>query len=349
VSSGPGIHFLDIALGAFHRRALLLYRAELMEIISAISAEAKLAGYDPSDHLSRELLAEEAATKQALLLMQRAQPTGPGDFRDQSVNLGLRGPLAMAMAAAVAIMREELESRLQAIEAHPLRVEGAADPLRRRLETLQLEYEYSWSRVPTSPMLEQVRERRLRKRGLTYPRRIVLEVALQIGEGQEIDFKERIPEQAHKLAKEFAGFGTSNPGTIFVGVTNDGTVVGVDGIDHLEGQDRFRQRIEGLTSTAVKPPLVVRVGFETYDGKWVARIEVPKGSQPVYFANDTPYVRHISSARPATPQEVTELVQRWSERVAANEEHLLQRLERLDGKLALAQVIGTSVPITWGT
>ena len=34
VSSGPRIPFLDISLGTFHRRALLLYRAELTEIIS---------------------------------------------------------------------------------------------------------------------------------------------------------------------------------------------------------------------------------------------------------------------------------------------------------------------------
>jgi Putative DNA-binding domain len=349
VSSGPRIPFLHMALGAFHRRALLLYRAELTEIISAISDEAKLAGYDPSDYLPGELTTEHSATKQALVVIQHAQPTGPEDFREQTVNLGLNGPSAMAMAAAIAIMREELESRLQAIEAHPLRVEGAAVPLRRRLGILQLEFEHTWSKVPPSPMLEQVRERRLRKRGLIYPRRIALDVALQIGEGQEIDFKERIPEQAHKLAKEFAGFGTSNPGTIFVGIANDGTVVGIDGIGDLEGKDRFRQRIEGLTSATVKPPLVVRVDFEMYESKLVARIEVPKGSQAVYFANDIPYIRHISSARPATPQEVTELVQRWSERMATSEEHLLQRLERLDGEFTMAQVIGTSVPITWGT
>jgi Putative DNA-binding domain len=349
MSYGPRIPFVNIALGSFHRRALLLYRAELTEIISAISDEAKLAGYDPSDYLPHELMTEHSATKQALVAIQRLQPTDPEDFRELAINVGLNGPSTMAMAAAVAIMREELESRLQAIEAHPLRVEGAATPLRRRLETLQLEFEHSWSKMPASLMLEQVRERRLRKRGLIYPRRIALDVALQIGEGQEIDFKERIPEQAHKLAKEFAGFGTSNPGMIFVGVTNDGTVVGVDGIGNLEGKDRFRQRIEGLTSNTVKPPLVVRVDFELYDGKWVARIDVPKGSQPVYFADNVPYVRHISSARPATPQEVTELVQRWSERVATSEEHLLQRLEKLDGELTLAQIIGTSVPITWGT
>jgi hypothetical protein len=61
----------------------------------------------------------------------------------------------------------------------------------------------------------------------------------------------------------------------------------------------------------------VRIDFEQHGQAWVARIEVPKGPEPVYFSNDKPYIRHGSTSRPAKPQEVAELVGRCLERQRA--------------------------------
>jgi hypothetical protein len=40
-------------------------------------------------------------------------------------------------------------------------------------------------------------------------------------------------------------------------------------------------------------------------------IIVPRGSQPVYYSNKIPYVRHITESRPAEPHEVLDLIRIW--------------------------------------
>ena len=47
------------------------------------------------------------------------------------------------------------------------------------------------------------------------------------GERQEVEFKAELPKQVSDLAKEIAGFATSNPGRILIGIGDDGTIVGL--------------------------------------------------------------------------------------------------------------------------
>ncbi len=46
------------------------------------------------------------------------------------------------------------------------------------------------------------------------------------GEGQNLEFKREFPKQATDLAKEIAAFATSNQGTILLGVSDSGDLVG---------------------------------------------------------------------------------------------------------------------------
>ena len=50
---------------------------------------------------------------------------------------------------------------------------------------------------------------------------------IQKGECQEIEFMERFPSKAHELAKEIAAFATSNPGTIYIGISDNGKKTGI--------------------------------------------------------------------------------------------------------------------------
>ena len=45
-----------------------------------------------------------------------------------------------------------------------------------------------------------------------------------MGESQNLEFKEEMPNQISDLAKEIAAFATSNTGTILLGVEDNGTV-----------------------------------------------------------------------------------------------------------------------------
>jgi hypothetical protein len=128
-------------------------------------------------------------------------------------------------------------------------------------------------------------------------------------ESQEVEFKSEFPAQADKLAREIAAFATSNDGVILIGMTNDGALLGLDA-DTPAKRDQLEQRVSGI-SRAVDPPVLVRTGWALEQGRVVLVVFVSKGPEPVYFAQERPYLRHGSSARPAKAAEVTRLVKEF--------------------------------------
>jgi hypothetical protein len=69
---------------------------------------------------------------------------------------------------------------------------------------------------------------------------ISLEEALRVGENQAIEFKEGLPDRP--LANAIAAFANTNPGNIFLGVANEGIVVGLpveDGRGKISSGRRF--------------------------------------------------------------------------------------------------------------
>jgi ATP-dependent DNA helicase RecG len=145
---------------------------------------------------------------------------------------------------------------------------------------------------------------------------------LAVGESQTVEFKERFPDDARELAKEIAAFATSNLGRIYLGVNDNGDVVGlpdIRGLQDVKGKDLIQQRISGL-KRKVDPPVKVQVCFLEKEGYVVALVVVPKGSEPVYYADSIPYVRDLSTSRRATASEVKELHRQFFERSAEIEQ-----------------------------
>ena len=131
------------------------------------------------------------------------------------------------------------------------------------------------------------------------------------GENQELEYMESFPQNVRELAKEIAAFATSNPGTILIGVSDTGDLVGLEDALTIEGRDTLLRRIEGICRGTIKPSITPTVKFANEDDKVVLVIIVPKGSQPVYYSNHTPYIRHVTESRPAEPHEIVELVKVW--------------------------------------
>lgn len=131
------------------------------------------------------------------------------------------------------------------------------------------------------------------------------------GESQNLEFKERFPDQARDLGKEIAAFATSNAGTILLGVADNGTIVGLAECLTHEGRSQVIQRIEGICTSSVKPIVTPTIHFGVLGHLVVVSIEVPKGNAPLYYAGNIPYIRQITAARPAEPQEVIDLVLAW--------------------------------------
>lgn len=128
------------------------------------------------------------------------------------------------------------------------------------------------------------------------------------GEGQHLEYKEIFPQNTRDLAKEIAAFATSNQGTILIGVSNSGDLVGINGADNQEERDSLLKRLEGICRGTVKPAITPVARFAVENGLIVLVVNVPHGRQPIYYSNNTPYVRHLTEARPAEPHEVLELI-----------------------------------------
>lgn len=135
------------------------------------------------------------------------------------------------------------------------------------------------------------------------------------GEGQHLEFKEIFPQNTRDLAKEIAAFATSNQGTILVGVSDSGDLVGIKGAEDQKERDSILKRLEGICRGTVKPAITPIAKFAYENESVVLVINVPHGKQPVYYSGNTPYVRHLTESRPAEPHEVVDLIS----------EHLINR------------------------
>jgi len=128
------------------------------------------------------------------------------------------------------------------------------------------------------------------------------------GEGQELEYKKEFPQNASNLGKEIAAFATSNGGTILIGVADSGDLAGLPPCKTSEGRDQMIRRLEGISKGTVKPAITPTAKFAIENDVVVLVITVPKGTQPVYYSNNIPYLRHLTEARPAEPHEVVDLV-----------------------------------------
>lgn len=131
------------------------------------------------------------------------------------------------------------------------------------------------------------------------------------GEGQHLEFMVEYPKNGYELSREIAAFASSNAGTILIGVSDDGELIGLPDLDTNNGRDTILRRVEGVCSGNIRPAITPVVKFAQEVDAVVLVIEVPRGSQPIYYSKNTPYIRHLSSSRPAEPHEVIDRISEW--------------------------------------
>ena len=131
------------------------------------------------------------------------------------------------------------------------------------------------------------------------------------GEGQQVEFMREFPSNARELAKEIAAFASTNAGTILIGVSDEGDLVGIPDAAQAQARDSLVRRIEGLCNGSIQPSITPSAVFAEEAGMIVMVLKIPRGSQPVYYCQHVPYVRHLTEARPARPDEVIERVEAW--------------------------------------
>lgn len=137
--------------------------------------------------------------------------------------------------------------------------------------------------------------------------------AVAIGEGQQIEWMQGFPDNARELSKEIAAFATSNPGVIFLGIADDGTVVGIPEMKTVASKDAIKRRIDGV-ARGINPSVTVITSFHVDDqGLTTVRIVVSDCPEPVYYVENVPYLRSGQESRPAKPHEVKELYRQYLE------------------------------------
>ncbi|MCG8477929.1 MAG: ATP-binding protein, partial [Spirochaetales bacterium] len=139
------------------------------------------------------------------------------------------------------------------------------------------------------------------------------------------DYREKRPNKDLELViiKSIAAFNNHRGGTILIGVSDDGAVVGLEadyGCLKDEGKDYFELHLRNLISAHYGTAFAadrVRIRFPIIDGREICRLDVRKGRLPLYTriaAKGAPpverfFVRSGNSSRSIdTMSEVTEYV-----------------------------------------
>jgi predicted HTH transcriptional regulator len=136
---------------------------------------------------------------------------------------------------------------------------------------------------------------------------------IQQGEGVQIEFMVKYPDNAHELAKEIAAFSTTQGGKVFLGVKDDGSIVGLKDIDTPKRIDDLSKRIRGVAGK-INPKVDISVDMVSEKEIHVAIITVRKGTMPFYECEGKAYIRELDASRPATYDEKIRLHSNWHEK-----------------------------------
>jgi len=113
------------------------------------------------------------------------------------------------------------------------------------------------------------------------------------GESLSLEFKAIFPKNATEIAQDIAAFSNTHGGTILIGVTDEGDVVGVTKTDET------MQRIVGAANSICKPSIRPAMGKTTLEnGKQVVWVRVAKNCEALTMVYGKCYVRNGPVAVP---------------------------------------------------
>ena len=130
---------------------------------------------------------------------------------------------------------------------------------------------------------------------------------MEFRETESIELKAIAQES---IKKEIIAFANCDGGTVYIGVADDGTVLGV------ENADECALKISNMLRDAVKPDITMFVQYETINcsGKAIVAVKVQRGTnRPYYVAkkglrSEGVYVRQGYSSVPATDAAIRQMI-----------------------------------------
>lgn len=126
-------------------------------------------------------------------------------------------------------------------------------------------------------------------------------------ESETVELKEIVTDE---IKKEIIAFANCNGGKLYIGVKDDGTVIGVDDADSVSLQ------ISNMVRDTIKPDVTMFVHYETVkeNGKEIVAIDIQRGTdRPYYLAKkgmrpEGVYVRQGYSSVPATDTAIRRMI-----------------------------------------
>lgn len=126
-------------------------------------------------------------------------------------------------------------------------------------------------------------------------------------ESETIELKEIVTDE---IKKEIIAFANCDGGKLYIGVKDDGTVIGVDDADNVSLQ------ISNMVRDTIKPDVTMFVHYETIEekGKEIIAIDIQRGTdRPYYLAKkgmrpEGVFVRQGYSSVPATDTAIRRMV-----------------------------------------
>ena len=124
----------------------------------------------------------------------------------------------------------------------------------------------------------------------------------------------------HEILKTLNAFLNTEGGTLIIGVSNDGEILGLENDikTFSKGKDGFLLHFDNMiiNSLGKEQQADINISFEKQGEKEFAIVEVSSSNKPIFlnFKNKEEfYVRHAASSRSYTPSEQHEYIsKRWN-------------------------------------
>ncbi|EGO64361.1 RNA-binding domain-containing protein [Acetonema longum] len=148
---------------------------------------------------------------------------------------------------------------------------------------------------------------------------------MAISEGPMVELKQAVVED---IKKEVVAFANSQGGALYIGITDDGRIVGVDHVDETSLQ------VSNMIRDGIKPDVTmfVKYSYEVMEGKNIIKVIVQKGTDcPYYIAKkgmrpEGVYVRQGSSSVPASENAIRQMIKETDGDTFENMRSLCQEL-----------------------
>jgi predicted HTH transcriptional regulator len=132
------------------------------------------------------------------------------------------------------------------------------------------------------------------------------------GESQAVEFKSTLRTNMHTgkadsrmemaVLKTIAGFLNTHGGTLVIGMSDDGTPVGVE-VDQFQNEDKMCLHLVNIVKSRINPQALtsIHLHFEDHNGGRIMLVECSKSTKPV-FVKDGQIERFYIRTGPSTTE-----------------------------------------------